>query len=202
MNVSEVEIDSVIPYINNPRNNEAAIDKVAGSIAEFGWQQPIVIDHDNVVIVGHTRLLAARKLGLARVPVVIADHLSPAQVKAYRIADNRVHEDSSWDVSMLAVELEDLDTGEIDLSVLGFEPDELERYLVRNINETDFPQLPDGEKPEFEQITFHLHKDQAAVVREAVQRAKDCGLYDDSVNDNANGNALHYVCAQYLSGDE
>ncbi len=102
-------IDRPIPYARNSRKiPERAIDKVAASIQEFGWRVPIVVDKDGVVICGHTRLLAAKKLGLREVPVHIADNLTPAQVKAYRLMDNRSHQDTDWDLDLLGPELEDL----------------------------------------------------------------------------------------------
>ena len=104
MDVLELPIDQVIPYIRNPRKG-GAVQKVAASIKEFGFQQPIVVDGEMVVIVGHTRLQAARLLGYERVPVVIARDLDPAKAKAYRIADNRVADDTSWDESLLSLEL-------------------------------------------------------------------------------------------------
>ena len=92
MNIVNLKVEELIPYINNPRNNTEAVDKVAASIKEFGFKVPIVIDKDNVVVTGHTRLLASKKLGLQEVPCVIADDLTDAQIKAFRIADNRVSE--------------------------------------------------------------------------------------------------------------
>ena len=88
MKVQEMNIDEVKPYENNPRVNDKSVDDVAKSIKEFGWQQPIVVDKDNVIIVGHTRWKAAKKLGMKKVPVVVASNLTPEQVKAYRLADN------------------------------------------------------------------------------------------------------------------
>ena len=88
MNIFNIDIDKIIPYINNPRNNEEAIDKVASSIKEFGFKVPIIIDENNVVVTGHTRLLASKKLGLKTVPCVVANDLSEAQIKAFRIEDN------------------------------------------------------------------------------------------------------------------
>src|SRR5690606_321781 len=102
MHVSLTPIERVIPYARNPRNNKAAVAKVAASIREFGWRQPIVVDSNMVVIVGHTRLLAAQQLGLENVPVHIAEGLTEAQVKAYRLADNRTHEEAEWDSELLA----------------------------------------------------------------------------------------------------
>lgn len=99
----------VRPSPDNPRKiPQSAVDIVAKSIAEFGWQQPIVVDPDYVVIVGHTRLLAAKKLRLATVPVVIADQLTPEQVRAYRIADNRSGDFTSWDFTALTAQLDEL----------------------------------------------------------------------------------------------
>ena len=100
MNIVNLKVEELIPYINNPRNNTEAVDKVAASIKEFGFKVPIVIDKDNVVVTGHTRLLASKKLGLEEVPCVIADDLSPAQIKAFRIADNKVSEYAKWDEDM------------------------------------------------------------------------------------------------------
>lgn len=119
----------LIPYINNPRNNKNAVDKVASSIKEFGFKVPIIIDRDNVIVTGHTRLLAAQKLGIAEVPCIPADDLTPAQIKAFRIADNKVSEFSEWDEEMLKAEFEEL--GELDfaLNLTGFEEDEISTLL-------------------------------------------------------------------------
>lgn len=89
MRVEERRLDQIQPYENNPRRNELAVEPVAESIAEFGWQQPIVVDADGVIIAGHTRWKAARRLGLETAPVIVASELSPEQVKAYRLADNK-----------------------------------------------------------------------------------------------------------------
>lgn len=121
MEVKNVSIDSIKPYKNNPRDNEVGVDAVANSIKEFGWQQPIVVDKDNVIIVGHTRYKAAKKLGMDKVPVVVADSLSPEQVKAYRLADNKTGELTDWDMGLLDDELADI--ADIDMSDFGFDLD-------------------------------------------------------------------------------
>jgi site-specific DNA-methyltransferase (adenine-specific) len=108
LKIEYLETDNLIPYINNPRINGNAVDAVAGSIAEFGFRNPIIIDKNNVIIAGHTRLLAAKKLGLAEVPVIRADDLTETQVKALRIADNKTAELAEWDTEMLALELEEI----------------------------------------------------------------------------------------------
>src|SRR5687767_12521937 len=101
-------IERVKPYFRNPRVNDAAIDAVAASLKEFGWRQPIVVDTEGVIVVGHTRWKAAQKLGLAKVPVHIATDLSPQQIQAYRIADNQTATIAEWDKELLPLELADL----------------------------------------------------------------------------------------------
>src|ERR1700691_1943277 len=123
-------IDRPIPYARNSRKiPERAVDKVAASINEFGWRVPIVVDKDGVIICGHTRLLAAKKLGLAEVPVHVADNLTPAQVKAYRLMDNRSHEEAEWDLDLLGPELVELRGLDFDLDKTGFEPHEIQDIL-------------------------------------------------------------------------
>mgnify|MGYP003110274800 FL=1 len=129
MNIENIEINKVIPYENNPRKNQS-VEKVASSIKDFGFQQPIVVDKNMVVIVGHTRLMGAKKLGLTHVPVVQAD-LDEAKAKAYRIADNRVNEDSGWDNKLLQDELNKLLNFDIDLNMTGFTNDELDSLFSK-----------------------------------------------------------------------
>jgi DNA modification methylase len=122
--------DKPIPYARNSRKiPERAIDKVAASIKEFGWRVPIVVDKDGVIICGHTRLLAAMKLGLAQVPVHVADNLTPAQVKAYRLMDNRSHEEADWDLDLLGSEIEELRDLDFDLGLTGFDQHEIDDFL-------------------------------------------------------------------------
>lgn len=101
--------DRLIPYVNNPRKNDKAVDVVAGSIQEFGFKNPIIVDKDNVIVAGHTWLLAARKLELEEVPVIRAEDLTEQQIKAFRLADNKTAEFAEWDMELLALELEGLD---------------------------------------------------------------------------------------------
>jgi len=144
-----MKIDEVKPYPNNPRNNDDGVEAVANSIREFGWQQPIVVDKDNVIIVGHTRYKAARKLGMKEVPVVVANNLTPEQVKAYRLADNKTGELTDWDMSLLDDELGDI--ADIDMSDFGFnldlDDDEVE------VQEDDFDEeVPEEPKSKLGQI--------------------------------------------------
>ncbi len=129
MKIENLKIDQIKPYPRNPRKNDAAVGKVASSLKEFGWQQPIVVDKDMVVIAGHTRLAAAISLGFEKAPVLIASTLTPSQIKAYRIADNRVAEEADWDSGLLKIELDDLVSNDFSLNVLGFTGDELKIIL-------------------------------------------------------------------------
>ena len=117
MQIIYKKIDEVIPYENNPRKNEQAVDYVAKSIKEFGFKNPIIIDKNNVIVAGHTRVLAAKKLGLKEVPTIMADDLTEEQVKAFRLADNKVAEFAEWDEDLLKMELDDID---IDMEDFGF----------------------------------------------------------------------------------
>src|SRR5713226_1505787 len=122
-------IASIRPYDNNPRLNDSAVDAVAASIKEFGFRQPIVVDEDGVIIVGHTRYKAALKLGLEMAPVHVAKGLTPAQAKAYRIADNQTATMSQWDDDKLPIELMALQEMGFDMDLTGFTGDELLRLL-------------------------------------------------------------------------
>lgn len=129
MRVTQRQLSTIQPYENNPRLNDDAVEAVAKSIREFGFRQPIVVDENDVIICGHTRYRAAQHLGLEKIPVHVARDLSPEQVKAYRIADNKTAELAQWDFDQLKIELEDLQGMEFDLGVLAFDDDELNRLL-------------------------------------------------------------------------
>lgn len=120
MTIIEKALNEIKPYENNPRDNAPAVDAVAASIEEFGFKVPIVIDKDGVIVAGHTRYIAAQKLGLETVPCIMADDLSDEQVKAFRLADNKVSELAMWDNDKLMQELGEID---MDMSVFGFEDD-------------------------------------------------------------------------------
>lgn len=143
MNVTQTKIEDVFPYANNPRRNEKAVEAVAASIRQFGWRQPIVVDKDNVIIVGHTRYQAAIQMGMKEVPVVVAADLSEEKVKAYRLADNRTNEIAEWDVSLLSDELRGLsDLGWNDLNGLAFSDHEIDTLLSPLAQEVYEPERP------------------------------------------------------------
>lgn len=124
MEIIEKRLDEIRPYERNPRRNDAAVQYVAESIRQFGWKQPIVIDLDGVIVAGHTRYKAAQSLGLEKAPCVIADDLTPEQVRAYRLADNKVSDFSVWDNKLLLEELEEIEKISDDLFT-GFDMSEL-----------------------------------------------------------------------------
>ena len=127
MKVKDLPLDDITPYWRNPRDNSGAVEAVKASIREFGVQQPLVVDKDNVIIAGHTRYRAMVELGMQTAPVVVAD-LPPRKAKAYRIADNKTAEKAEWDVSKLVAELREV-ADEVDMNDF-FDPAELERLLA------------------------------------------------------------------------
>lgn len=141
MEVIEKKLAELIPYENNPRHNEEAVEYVANSIQEFGWRVPIVIDANNVIIAGHTRYKAAEALNIEKVPCVVADDLTEEQVKAYRLADNKTSEKATWDMNLLELEMLSID---LDMSGFGFDDEEEPKKKAAggedegNFDESDF----------------------------------------------------------------
>lgn len=155
MNIIEMSVEELIPYENNPRKNDDAVEKVALSISAFGFKVPIVIDANNVIVTGHTRLRAAKKLGITMVPCIKADDLTDEQIKAFRLADNKVAEFSQWDEEKLMKELDEL--GTIDMSLYGFDfPDDEEGEEEQDDTYTDKTNIPQyditGDVPELSEL--------------------------------------------------
>ena len=170
MNIITKKLNEIVPYKNNPRNNEQAIEPVANSIKEFGFKVPIIIDKNGVIVAGHTRYLASQKLGLEEVPCIVADDLTPKQIKAFRIADNKAAEKSDWDFSLLQTEIKDIadlgndmtDFGFLDYEINGllYEPEgyeEADSYIDKLMTETFSPREGAEEKEEFS-VTFVFDK--------------------------------------------
>ena len=149
-------IESLIEYARNPRKNDHAVDKVASAIKEFGFRVPIVAKSDGTIVDGHLRLKAAKKLNLTEVPVILADDLTDTQIKAFRLSVNKVAELADWDDDLLKLELQELDDLGFDLSLTGFDQDEIDDLFdVREETENEYTQKvdtpvyePTGEKPE------------------------------------------------------
>ncbi len=149
MKIALMAIDQIRAYEHNPRVNDQAVDAVVASIREFGFRQPIVVDSDRVIIVGHVRYKAAVKLGLAKVPVHVATDLSPDQIRSYRIADNKTNELADWDFELLPIELSQLRDADVDLALLGFDADELAKIMGGELqagltDPDDVPAPPDA----------------------------------------------------------
>lgn len=148
MKIETADINTIKPYENNPRKlKDSAIDKVAMSLKEYGFRQPIVVDKDRIIVVGHTRYRASKKLGFKEVPITIADNLTPEQINAYRIADNRTAEESEWDSELLKMEIKDLEAKDFKLDLLGFNEDQLNNMLFEEkqglTDEDETPEPPE-----------------------------------------------------------
>ncbi len=148
MKIEIADITSIKPYENNPRKlSETAIEKVAMSLKEYGFRQPIVVDKDRVIVAGHTRFRASKKLGLKQVPVSVIDNLTEEQINAYRIADNRTAEESEWDSELLKMEIKELEAKDFKLDLLGFNEDQLNDILFEEkqglTDEDEVPETPE-----------------------------------------------------------
>ena len=145
MRMYNKSISQIKPYDKNPRRNRDAVGKVANSIKEFGFNQPIVVDNDGVIIVGHTRYQAAQLLGLEKVPVITRSDLTPEQVKAYRIADNKSAEFADWDYDLLINEIDELTLAEFDVELTLFTQDEIDTMSKPPESAPDGDGEPGGE---------------------------------------------------------
>ena len=166
MNIQNISLSDIHPYARNPRKNDEAVKNVAASIREFGFLVPLVIDRNHEIVAGHTRYKAAKSLGMKEVPCVIADELTEDQIKAFRLADNKVSEAAQWDMDLLPLELADI---MIPMADFGFE----------TISDADFSEnftLDDGEKKPFQQISITVHDEQAKLI---------CSMVTVALNRNA-----------------
>jgi len=157
-----------------------------------------LIDEENGIIAGHGRLLAAQKLGIEEVPVIVMHGLTDAQKKAYVIADNKLALNAGWDDEMLRVEFAELEEIGFDLELTGFSLDEIEEILFDDDCEIEMPELNSGDKEPYQQKTFTLHDEQVVIVDDAVTLARTNPLADTGINENGNGNALALICKQWL----
>lgn len=154
MNVKEINIKDIRPYEKNPRKNNSAVAYVAESIKQFGFKVPIIIDKNNVIVAGHTRYKASKKLGINTVPVIIADDLTDEQIKAFRLADNKVAEQAEWDIDLLNEELEEI--FDIDMTDFGFEVLEEEKEVEEDGYEPVKPKEPVTQKGDIWKMGGHV----------------------------------------------
>ena len=189
MEIVNVKIGELTPYDKNTKKHDAKqIANVAESIKQYGFVQPIVIDKNNVVVIGHCRLAAAKKLKMSDVPCVRVEDLTDDQIRALRIVDNKSNE-SPWDMDWLADELD-----VIDLTAFDFDFDVGEQHSPDEFG--DSFTLPDGDKPEICQMTFTLHQNQKELIEYALETVANC-VSETFGNTNKNGNALYEVVRQW-----
>jgi len=194
-----IPANDLIPYINNSRTHSAEqINQIASSIKEFGFTNPVLIDDDGGIIAGHGRVMAAQKLGLDEIPCITLAGLTEAQKKAYVIADNQLPLNAGWDLDTLRLELDTLKELDFDLDLIGFDADVLDKLLDID---AEMPVLPDGDRDPFQQKTFTLHDEQASLIDDAIMKAKTSPLIDTGINENSNGNAIAWICEQFLRGE-
>ena len=190
MQIIQKKLADIVPYANNTKkHDETQIKNVAESIKKYGWVQPIVIDNDGTIVIGHCRALAAEKLGIEEVPCVVVSDLTEDEINALRIVDNKTNE-SPWDFDLLSAELP-----EIDLSDFEFDFD----FSGEDYSPDDFGEefsLADGDKPEICQMTFTLHARQKELIEHAIQQVKE-NVSETFGNTNANGNGLYEVVRQW-----
>lgn len=192
MDVRNISVKELIPYERNTKKHDKTqINNVAESIKQYGFVQPIVIDKNNVVVIGHCRLLAAKQLKMKEVPCVCVEDLTEEQVKALRIVDNKSNE-SEWDFDILPDELAELNLSDFYFD-FGLES-EGEDYSPDEFG--DEFSLPDGDKPEICQMTFTLHQQQKELIEYAISVVKD-NITETFGNTNGNGNALYEVVKEW-----
>ena len=162
MEIIYKNINELIPYENNPRLNDEAVEYVKNSIKEFGFKVPIVIDKDNVIIAGHTRIKASKELGIKDIPCIIADDLTEEQVKAFRLVDNKVSEKSIWDYTKLDEELDSI--LDIDMSMFDFN-------IVNDDFDTEFS-LQDGDREPIQTMSITFSDEQVETINEAIAKMK------------------------------
>ena len=192
-------IDKLIPYARNSRtHSDEQIGQIAASIKEWGWTTPVLVDEDGGIIAGHGRTLAAQRLKMTEVPVIVAKGWSDAKKRAYVIADNKLALNAGWDDEMLRLELGELQGMDFDLDLTGFTAEEIATLQFDDDAEAEMPALRDGDKEPFQQKTFTLHDEQAEVVDDAITLARTNPLADTGLNENTNGNALALICGEWL----
>lgn len=179
MTIKEIKIEALKEYENNPRNNEGAVGAVAESIKNFGFKVPIIIDRNNVIVAGHTRLKAAKSLGLETVPCIVADDLTEEQIKAFRLADNKTAELAQWDFDKLETELAELAEMGVEMDSFGF--DELESDLPE-IVEDEVPEVDEESEPitkrgQIWKLGNHYLMCGDATIKEDVEKLMSAGEY-------------------------
>lgn len=189
MELTLTKLKDIKPYERNPRRNDNAVDAVAESIKQCSYIAPIIVDEDGVILAGHTRYKALKKLGYTECEIIVKAGLTDEQKRKYRILDNKTNELAEWDIDFLNMELDGLDFDGFDFGFdMGedYSPDEF----------GDEFSLPDGDKPEICQMTFTLHQRQKELIEYALSMVED-DIRETFGNTNSNGNALYEVVRQW-----
>ena len=190
MNIQTLPLKDIRPYARNPRKNDEAVRGVAASIREFGFLVPLVIDRNHEIVAGHTRYKAAQSLGIKEVPCVVADELTEDQIRAFRLADNKVGEMAQWDMDLLPLELQGI---MLPMTDFGFQA----------ISDEDFSDnftLDVGEKKPFQQISITVHDEQARLMLAAIKYVYDQKAVTETFgNENHNGNGLYEVVREWAA---
>ena len=199
-----LSIGKLVPYARNAREHNAKqVAQIRASFREFGTLNPCLVDEDYTLLAGHGRLLAAQEEGLAELPCVIVRGLTEAQKKAYRLADNKIAENSDWDAGMLGVEIADLQGLGVDPTVMGFDVAELAELFPPEHDEDQYGEaftLDDGDKKPFQQISLTLHDKQAELLLAAIDHVYACDeVHETFGNENKNGNGIYEVVRQWAA---
>ena len=202
MKIENVKAEKLIPYeFNNKIHDETQVNRIANSIREFWFLQPLVIDQNNIIIVWHWRFEASQKLWMKELPCVRVENLTDEQIKKFRILDNKLNE-SAWNEDNLKVEIQELknfNIWELEISVEDLFPD-LE--IVWPDWFGDWFSLPDGDKDKFGQMKFILAEEQKELIEEAIKQVKETDLYKSQMNywnENSNWNALYCIVSQWIA---
>ena len=186
--LKELKLSELVPYLNNPRNNDDAVEDVKESIRQCEYIAPIIVDENMVILAGHTRYKALKELGKTSAEVLIATGLTEEQKKKYRLLDNKTNERAEWNFNLLDAELQEAGFGGYDFGFDALTPDSEEWG-------TDF-ELPDGEKNEICQITFYLHEEQKGLIEYAMSLVED-EVHETFGNKNKHGNEIYEVVRQW-----
>lgn len=193
------KVTELTPYANNSRtHSQKQVNQIAASINEWGWTIPVLVDEAGTIVAGHGRILAAQKLGIEEVPTMTANGWSEAQKKSYVLADNKLALNAGWDEDLLRLEIEGLEGLGFDIDLTGFNLDEIQSMGFDSGEDVGMPDLADGDREPFQQKTFTLHDEQAAIVDDAITLARTLPGVDTGLNENGNGNALALICEQWV----
>jgi len=194
--ITKVQVKDIKPYAENPRNMELSLPKVKESISNFGFNQPILLDREYIIITGHTRYAAAKELGMTELPCIVCDELNVNQVRAYRIADNKVGQDSAWDVALLKDELKKLRIDNFPVTQTGYSDAELENLEIEldKIKVTSAPELSSIEAPNFSDAMVNINFTMKPQERLVVMNYLD---YQKQINKlNTTAEALVYIARE------